>query len=100
MHFLDIGLPVEDGSIEGEGRLIIRVQRPGQSKGVVIHKVQLRLRVLLVERVIPPQEIQAYAGPVQVSASEKESVPISPILSGIAVIGGIALIAVGARGKA
>ncbi len=40
------------------------------------------------------------AGPVQVSASEKESVPISPILSGIAVIGGIALIAVGARGKA
>lgn len=40
------------------------------------------------------------AGPVQISASEKESVPISPILSGIAVIGGIALIAVGAKGKA
>ena len=40
------------------------------------------------------------AGPVQISASEKESVPVSPILSGIAVIGGIALITVGAKGKA
>lgn len=38
------------------------------------------------------------AGPVQVSAERKETVPLSPILSGIAVVGGIVLIAAGARG--
>ena len=40
------------------------------------------------------------AGPVQISASEKESVPISPILSGSAGSGGSALIAGGARSRA
>jgi hypothetical protein len=39
------------------------------------------------------------AGPVQISASEKQSFPMSPVLSGIAVIGGIALIAVGAKSR-
>lgn len=38
------------------------------------------------------------AGPVQVTADRKETVPLSPILSGIAVVGGIVLIAAGARG--
>ncbi len=36
-------------------------------------------------------------GPIQATAERQHSVPISPILSGIAVVGGIALIAVGAR---
>jgi len=36
-------------------------------------------------------------GPIQATASREHHVAISPILSGIAVVGGIALIAVGAR---
>ena len=66
VHFLDVGLPVEDRGVEGEGRLIIRMQRPGEREGVVVHEMQLGLRVLLVERVIAPQEIQAYAGAIQI----------------------------------
>ncbi len=36
-------------------------------------------------------------GPIQATAERTHSVPISPILSGIAVVGGIVLIAAGAR---
>jgi hypothetical protein len=36
-------------------------------------------------------------GPIHATADREHHVPISPILSGIAVVGGIALIAVGAR---
>lgn len=38
-------------------------------------------------------------GPVQISHEKKETVPISPILSGIALVGGIALVFAGARSK-
>ena len=40
------------------------------------------------------------AGPIQVSADEKHSVPITPIAAGLAVVGGLALIAVGATRRA
>jgi hypothetical protein len=40
------------------------------------------------------------AGPVQVTGKSKEHVPLSPILSGLAVVGGIVLIVAGAKGKA
>ena len=66
VHFLDVGLPVKDRGIEGERRLIIRMQRPGEREGVVVHEMQLRLRILLVQRVIAPQEIQPYPGAIQV----------------------------------
>jgi hypothetical protein len=39
-------------------------------------------------------------GPLQVSHEQKQTVPIPPILSGIALVGGIALVVVGARSKA
>jgi hypothetical protein len=39
------------------------------------------------------------AGPVQVSHEEQKTVPIPPMLSGIALVGGIALVVVGVRGK-
>lgn len=38
-------------------------------------------------------------GPLQVSHEQKKTVPIPPILSGIALVGGIALVAVGARSR-
>lgn len=38
-------------------------------------------------------------GPVQVSHQKKSTVPIPPILSAIALVGGIALVVVGARSK-
>jgi uncharacterized membrane protein YidH (DUF202 family) len=38
-------------------------------------------------------------GPVQVSHKEKSTVPIPPILSTIALIGGIGLVVVGVRSK-
>jgi hypothetical protein len=38
-------------------------------------------------------------GPVQVSHEQKSTVPIPPILSTIALIGGIGLVVVGVRGK-
>ncbi|MDE1155134.1 MAG: DUF3185 domain-containing protein [Acidobacteriaceae bacterium] len=38
-------------------------------------------------------------GPVQISHDKKENVPIPPILSGIALVGGIALVAVGFKSK-
>lgn len=38
-------------------------------------------------------------GPVQVSHEKKETVPIPPILSGIALVGGIALVVVGAKSR-
>jgi hypothetical protein len=40
------------------------------------------------------------AGPVQVTGKSKEHVPLSPILSGLAVVGGIVLIVAGTKGKA
>ena len=66
MHFLDVGLPVEDRGVEGKGSLIIRMQRPGESEGVVVNEMQLGLRILLVERVIAPYEIQAYPSTIQI----------------------------------
>ena len=38
-------------------------------------------------------------GPVQISHEKKETVPISPILSAVSLISGVALVAVGARAK-
>ena len=38
-------------------------------------------------------------GPVQVSHQEKESVPISPILSTIVLVAGVGLVVVGARSR-
>ncbi|MFC6644362.1 DUF3185 domain-containing protein [Granulicella cerasi] len=38
-------------------------------------------------------------GPLQISHQKKETVPIPPILSGIALLGGIGLIVVGAKSK-
>jgi len=38
-------------------------------------------------------------GPVQVSHEKKETVPIPPILSGIALVGGIVLVVAGAKGR-
>lgn len=38
-------------------------------------------------------------GPLQVSHKEHDTMPIPPILSGVALVGGIALIVVGARSK-
>lgn len=38
-------------------------------------------------------------GPVQIQHREKDTLQISPILSTIALVGGIALVAVGARAK-
>ncbi|HET7602146.1 MAG TPA: hypothetical protein VFK36_03955 [Gemmatimonadales bacterium] len=39
------------------------------------------------------------AGPVQVTGKSREHVPLSPILSGLAVVGGIVLIVAGAKGS-
>ena len=38
-------------------------------------------------------------GPVQIQHKQKDTIPISPILSAIALIGGIGLVVVGSRGK-
>ncbi len=38
-------------------------------------------------------------GPLQVSHEKKETVPIPPILSGIALVGGIVLVIAGARSR-
>ncbi len=38
-------------------------------------------------------------GPLQVSHEQKQTVPISPILSTLALVGGIGLVAVGVRAK-
>jgi hypothetical protein len=37
-------------------------------------------------------------GPVQISHESKQTVPISPILSGIALVAGIGLVVVGSKG--
>ncbi|HET7111662.1 MAG TPA: hypothetical protein VFS74_04195 [Gemmatimonadales bacterium] len=39
------------------------------------------------------------AGPLQVEGKTREHVPLSPILSGLAVVGGIVLIVAGAKGS-
>ena len=36
-------------------------------------------------------------GPIEATAEDKETVPIPPLLAGLAVVGGIVLVAVGAR---
>ena len=36
-------------------------------------------------------------GPVQVQTEKKETVPVTPIASGVAVVAGIIMVAVGAR---
>jgi uncharacterized membrane protein YidH (DUF202 family) len=38
-------------------------------------------------------------GPLQISHEQKQTVPIPPILSGIALVGGIVLVVVGAKGR-
>ena len=38
-------------------------------------------------------------GPLQVSHEKKETVPIPPILSAIALVGGIGLVVVGMKGR-
>ena len=38
-------------------------------------------------------------GPIQVSHDKKETFPISPVLSTVALIGGIGLVVVGMRGR-
>jgi len=38
-------------------------------------------------------------GPIQIQHQQTKHVPIPPILSGIALIGGIGLLVVGARGR-
>lgn len=38
-------------------------------------------------------------GPVQIQHKQKDTIPISPILSALALIGGIGLVVVGSRGK-
>lgn len=38
-------------------------------------------------------------GPVQISHQQKDTMPISPILSTIALVGGIGLLVVGSRNK-
>ena len=66
MHFLDVGLPVENRGIERERCLIIRVQRLGERECVVVDEVQLGLRVLLLQRVIATQKVQPDAGAIEV----------------------------------
>lgn len=39
-------------------------------------------------------------GPLQISHKQTKTVPISPILSTVSLVGGIALVVIGARGKA
>jgi len=38
-------------------------------------------------------------GPVEINRDKKETVPISPILSTVALLGGIGLVVVGSRSK-
>ena len=38
-------------------------------------------------------------GPVQIQHKQKDTIPISPILSTLALLGGIGLVVVGSRGK-
>jgi hypothetical protein len=38
-------------------------------------------------------------GPIQVSHEQKSTIPISPILSVVALVAGVGLVAVGARSK-
>ena len=38
-------------------------------------------------------------GPLQVSHRQKDTLPISPILSGLALVGGIVLVVAGSRSK-
>ncbi|MDO8550722.1 MAG: DUF3185 domain-containing protein [Ignavibacteria bacterium] len=38
-------------------------------------------------------------GPIEIESEEKETIPIPEILSGIAVVGGIVLVAVGSKKK-
>jgi hypothetical protein len=39
-------------------------------------------------------------GPIQVTAETHERIPLPPILGGLALVGGVALLAMGARVKA
>lgn len=39
------------------------------------------------------------AGPIQISHDKKETVPISPILSTIALVAGVGLVTIGVRSK-
>ena len=43
------------------------------------------------------RETVASLGPVEVTADTRKSVPLSPVLGGVALAGGIVLIVVGAR---
>jgi hypothetical protein len=39
------------------------------------------------------------AGPIEISADRERSIPVSPILGGLAVVAGIGLIVAGTRGR-
>ncbi len=45
------------------------------------------------------QKQDAKVGPLDISHQQTSTVPIPPILSGIALVGGIALVVVGTRSK-
>ncbi len=45
------------------------------------------------------QKQDAKLGPIDISHKQTETLPIPPILSGIALVGGIALVVVGVKSK-
>lgn len=46
------------------------------------------------------KETVAELGPIEIQATEKESIPIAPIASGAAVVAGLVLVLAGARKRA
>lgn len=46
---------------------------------------------------VPKKEVDL--GPIQVTREERHTVPLPPVLGALAVIGGIAVLAVGGRNK-
>jgi hypothetical protein len=38
-------------------------------------------------------------GPLKVDAKKKETIPLPPVLGGLALVGGVILVAVGSRGR-
>jgi hypothetical protein len=45
------------------------------------------------------QKQDAKLGPIDISHKQTSTVPIPPVLSAVALVGGIALVAVGVKGK-
>ena len=46
------------------------------------------------------KETVADIGPIEIQATEKERIPITPIASGVAVVAGLVLVMAGARKRA